>query len=219
MFVRFMRRCWVHLSVPWPLSGSFGVIRVRRGGRQAHSLLLGTLGCTVCVVGFIRGRCLHSHTPLGSLGSFAVVVFIRVRPGGHQIHWRVLGLFRCTLGVVGSLGVVGFIGGDLVHSSVPCSLSGSFGVVVFIGMPPWCRRVHSVSLGSFGCALGVVGLIWRHWVHSGAPWVLSGSFGVVGFIQVRPGGCRIHSGALGLFGCAFGVVGFIGGRLVQLSAP
>ena len=80
-------------------------------------------------------------------------------------------------------------------------LSGSFGVVGFIHLRPGCRRVHSGSLGSFGCAPVVVCFIRGREVHSGAP------------------GCRrVHFVSLGSFWCALGVVRFISGRSVHFGA-
>ena len=58
--VGFIRDRWVHwLSTPWVSSGSFGSVGftgVRPGGRPVHSRSLGSLGCALLVVGFIRGR-------------------------------------------------------------------------------------------------------------------------------------------------------------------
>ena len=86
---------------------------------------LGSLGCALGAVGFIRGRCVHSGAPLGSSGSFGVfggcallrvVGFTRVRPGSRRGHW--------------------------VRAGAPWRLSDYFGVDGFTRVRPGCRRVH-----------------------------------------------------------------------------
>ena len=47
-----------------------------------NSGLLGSFGCALGVVGFIRGRWVRSGTTWWSFGSFGVVGILRVRPGG-----------------------------------------------------------------------------------------------------------------------------------------
>ena len=74
-----------------------GVVRfslVRPGGRWVHPGLFGSLVFALGVVGFIRGRWIHSGTRWGSLDSTGVFGFTKV-----------------------SAGVVGFIRGRWVHSS------------------------------------------------------------------------------------------------------
>ena len=65
------------------LSGVFGFIRERLGGRWVHPGLLGSLAYALGVVGLNRGFWIHSSAPCGSLGSFRVVVFARACPGGR----------------------------------------------------------------------------------------------------------------------------------------
>ena len=140
---------------------------------------LGSLGCALGIVGFVRCRAAHWCTPWSS-GSFAVSGFIGKRPGG-------------------SFGVAGFIGVR------PGGRRVRFGVAAFIVLRPGCRKVRSRSLGSLGCALVFVGLVGGSRVHWGSPWGSSGSFGVA---RVHPGGHRDRSGSLGCLVCALGIVGF-----------
>ena len=51
------------------------------------------------------------------------------------------------------------------HWDPPWGSLDLFGVVGLIRARPVGRWIHSVSLGSFGCALGVVGFIRVRWVH------------------------------------------------------
>ena len=185
---------------------------------------LGSFWCDLGVIGLIRGCWVHSGAPSWLLGSFGVVApceFI----GGRWIHW----------GSFGSLGVIGFIGDRwvplAVHSGAARWSLGSFGV------RPGCSKVHSGSVGSFGCVLGIVGFVWCHsgapfglsgslgyaigvvvlirhrWVHSGAlwgRWFHSRSLG--SFVYALPWGSSVLFGAMGLFGCTLGLIGFIRGR-------
>ena len=202
-------------------SGSFGVVGVRTGCHGVHSAL-NSFGCTLGVIGFIRGRWVHSGVPWGSSGSFRIVRFIRVHPAVFRVY-----------------------SGRYVHSGAPWGSSGSFGVVRFIRVRPgglrfqsgslgsfrctrvvigfiWGCRVHSRSLGTFGCALPVIGFIEYIrgvCIHPGAPWVSSVSLGVAGFIRVRPRGHRVRLGSLGTFRCAVGVVMFIRGRWAHSCTP
>ena len=59
-----------------------GFTRVRPGGRWVHPGSLGSLRCALIIVGFIRGRLVHSGSPWGSLGSSGLVWFARERSGG-----------------------------------------------------------------------------------------------------------------------------------------
>ena len=54
---------------------------MRPGERWIHSRSLGSFGCDLGVVGFIKGRWVHSGASWGSLGSFGVVGFIGVHTG------------------------------------------------------------------------------------------------------------------------------------------
>ena len=211
--------------------GDDGFIHVHPGGRWVHLVSLGSFGCALGVVGFIRGssgallaldsfwcalsvvgyircRCIHSGAPRGSFGSFRFVGFIRVRPGGGWFHLGV------SWGSFGSFEVVSFIRVCPGCSWIHTGLLGSF-------VQPGGRLVHSVSLESFECALGVVVFTRGCWFHSGAPCGYLGAFGVTHFIRVRPGivvgFIRVHSlhacvprGPLG--SCGF--VGFIRVRAV-----
>ena len=149
------------------LSDSFvgvGFILLRPGGRRVHWESLGSIGklfvCALVVVGFIRGRSIHSGAQWVSLRLFGDVGFIQVRPGGHwvvgfiqvsaggcRVHSGSLGSFRCTLGIVG------FIWGRWVQLGAPFELSGtlgsSLGVVVFIRGRWVLSSVLWGSLGSF----------------------------------------------------------------------
>ena len=79
-----------------------------------------------------------------------------------------------------------------------------------------CRSVHSVSLGSPGCALGVVRFIWGRWC---APCLSTGSFGVVGLIGVRPGGLWVHPRSLDSLTCVLRIVGNIRCLWVHCGEP
>ena len=59
-------------------------------GRCVHS----GIGCTLVVVGYIRGFSVYSGALWGSFG------FITVHPGGREIHFESLGSFWFPLGVV-----------------------------------------------------------------------------------------------------------------------
>ena len=148
-------------------------------GSRVRSRSLGSFGCVLGIIGFIRCRWVHSGAPFrlsGSLGcSLGVVMIIR----GHS---------GAPCGSLSSLGVVGFVpmrlGDHWVHSVL---LGSALGVVVLIrghwvlsGVLWW----SSASLCAFGCALVVVGLIW-----------------------VRPVGRWFHEGSLGSFGSALVVIG------------
>ena len=56
--------------MPWRSLGSSRAMvftRVRPEGRWVYPWSLGSLGCALGVVGFIRGRCVNSGAPWGSL--------------------------------------------------------------------------------------------------------------------------------------------------------
>ena len=171
-------------------SGFAEFIEVHPWGPWGH-------GCTMEVVGFIRGSCVNFCALWGSSGSSGVATFIVVRPECRRVH---PGSFGCALTVVGfipglwrcALGLVGFILGHWVH-----------------WVHPGCCLVHPGWLVSLGCALGVVGLLRCLWVHWGAPWETSGSSWVAGFIGMRPRCRLVHPGSLCSFGCVLEVVGLI----------
>ena len=114
-----MRVRWVHSVSRWGSLRSSGVVgftRVRTAARSVHpgSLWFTSvrLGCLfgssrvvrftlVRVVGFIRGRWVHSGSPWGSLGSSWVVGFTRVRYLGRWVHPGLLDSLGITLGVFG----------------------------------------------------------------------------------------------------------------------
>ena len=81
------------------------------------------------IVGFIRGRLVHSGAAWGSWGSSGSVCFTRERSGGRWVlaglwvHPRSLGSLGCTMGVVG------YIWGGRVHYSAPW---GSLGLFAFV---------------------------------------------------------------------------------------
>ena len=82
-------------------AGVVGFIRVRTSARRVHSGWLGSLGCALGVVGFIRGCRVHWVAPWGSSGSSAFVAFIGVRPCVRRVHPWSLGALGCAVGVVG----------------------------------------------------------------------------------------------------------------------
>ena len=133
-------------------------IRVRPACLLVHSCSLGSYGCAMGVVGFIRVR---SGTPWGWSGLLGFVGFIRARRRIHRwVRW-------VQSGALGSFGqvqvVIGLIpvrwihlgagpGGRMVHSHALLGSSVSFGFVgfkrarprcsVFIRAHPACRRVR-----------------------------------------------------------------------------
>ena len=137
---------------------------------------MGSLGFALGVLGIMRGRCVHSRSRWGSLGSSGVVGFTLVRAGVRWVHSRSLG---------------SFIRDRWVHSVSPWgSLSflwwslSSTAVVGFTWVLPGDRWVHPVSIGSIGFALGFVQFIRGRCVHSGSPWgswVHPESLGSLGF--------------------------------------
>ena len=147
--------------------GSSGVVeftRVRPGGRWVHlqSLgpwhspwkSLGSLGVALRVVGFMRGRWVHSGSPWGSFGSSWVVEFTRIRFEYRWLHPEPLGslLFALVL--------VGFIRCRWVHSdSYQVGSLGSSAFVGFTSVRLGGRLVRRRSLGSLGVALSAIGFI------------------------------------------------------------
>ena len=206
----FIRGRWVHSGAPWGvlgLSWVVGVTQVRSGYRCVHTGFsslhadrwihprsLGSLRCTMVVVGFIRGRWVHSGAPWWSLGSSGVVGFTLVR------SWVLWARASCLCVHSGWLGSLGCALDRCIHPGPLGSFVYSLGVVGFIlggtRERPVVRWVYPRSFGTLGCALRVVGLILCRWVQSGATWR-----------------------SLGLLGCTLGVVGFIQGRWIYFGAP
>ena len=181
---------------------------------------LGSLGSTLCVVGFMRGRWVHSGALKCLLGSSGALLFNRVRVGDCWVHPGSLGSLGCAFAVVGFIRVysvrlesrwvhMGAPWNRCVHSDVHWVSLGSSGVVRYTRERPWGVSVYAGSMDSLGCSLGVVGFIQGRSVHSSAPTKLLGSTLVVGFIPVRHG-CHPgwHSGTRsGSFGSSL-VIGF-----------
>ena len=246
-FVRCPRVNW---GVPFRVIGfvrcatlcSFGVagfIGVRPGGRRVRSRSLGSLGCALRVIGFVRGcwvrrvcRLVRSVSlgfalgtlvlsgSLRSLGCAQRVIgfagFIVVPPGVRSMSLRSLGY---------ALVVVGFVRCRSVHWGAPWGSSASFGVA---GFSPEGRQVRFGSLGlPWGSSgLFVVAGFFRvrtggHRVrsvsvgHRGAPWGSYGLFSVARFIGVRPGCRRVRSVLLGSLGFALWDVGLVTGSWVH----
>ena len=131
-----------------------GFTEVRSGGRRVLPGSLGSFGCTLVVVGFIRGCLVHSGPPCAFLSSSGTGAFF----------------LGCALGIVR------FIRG---HSAAYWGSSGSSCVAGFIEVRPGDRRVYPGSLGLLRCVLTVVGLIWGRLVHWSAYWGSSGLCRVV----------------------------------------
>ena len=194
---------------------------------------MGSRGCTLGVVGFIRGRWVqagalwgsfgvfwvHCGAPCRSTGSLWVDVFTRVRSGLHRVHSGSLGSLGCALGTVWF--------NRVLLGSLRCALA-VVGVVGFTQKRPGGRRVHLGCLVSCVRALGVLGFIRGRWVHAGSPW---GSSGVIGFTwEVErfigglwfragaPWGRLVHSGSLCSRGCVLCVIEFIRGYGVHADA-
>ena len=204
---------WVH---PWSLC-SLGLALVSLGS-------LGSLGFVLGVVRFMQGRCVHSGSRSGSLGSSGVVRFTQVRAGGVGFTSVRAGgrwVHPGSLGSVGfALGVVGFIRGRWIPSGSPWGSFGSLGgrwvqVVGFTWLLSVGRCVHPWSFRSLGFSLGVVGYIRGRWIYSGSLCGPLSSSGVVGFTRFRPRCHWVHPGSLDSLGFALGVVGFILGRWVH----
>ena len=144
------------------------------------------------------------------------VGFIRARPGGNT-----------------RLCVLWFIRVLWVRLGVSWGLSGSFGFVGVVWVPPADRRFDSGSLGSFVRAMVVVGLIRApcggRQIDSGSPWGSSGSFvffvfirvhsGVVELIRVRWFPSGTHWALLGSFGFVWSIRACPGGHRLDSAAP
>ena len=157
------------------------------------------------VVGFIRGRWVHSGSHWESLGSTRVVGFIRCRwfqsgsargslsSSGviaftlvcRRVRWLLSGSPLWSFGLSGffgfagfAIGVVGFIQDRLDHSGSPLGQLVSSGVFGFNRVRSWVRCVHPRTLVSLAFALD--------------------SSEAVGFSRVRPSvGRLVHPGSLG----------------------
>ena len=114
---------WVHLGAPWGSlrsSVDVGFTRVRPGVRWVHPGSLRSLRCALGVVGFIRGRLVHSraHTDgvvfMRVVGSSDVVGFTLVHHGGHSVHPESLVSRGCAFQFDG------FIMRGWVHSGTRC---------------------------------------------------------------------------------------------------
>ena len=177
----------VHWHTAWASLGSFGVagfIGVRPVYRWIRSGSLGSMGCALGVVGFVRGLWFHWEAHRGSSGfvrgllvhllahwgsvvSFGVAGLIGLRPVCCRVPSASLGSLVCTVDDVGLFGVRGLrLGGR--------------------GGAPWGRQDRFGRLGLLRCALEVVGLSCGRWVHWGAPLGTSDSLGVSGYIGVGP---------------------------------
>ena len=140
-----------------------GFIGVRSGVRRFHPGLLGSLGCALGIVRFIRGRWVHRGAPWWSSGSSGVAEFI---------------------GVDGFIGVLSW-----VRQVPPGSCTGFIRVrpvgrrflPALIGVRPGGRWVHPVSLNSLGFHSGSLSSL-GYAVGS------CGSAGVAELIWVCPNG-------------------------------
>ena len=166
-------------------------------GSWVHLGSLGSFGYNLGVVWFSRGCCFPLGALLGSLCSFGDDWSIRVRSGGRWFHLGSLIRVRP--------GVVGFIPGCWVVSSVFSGSSGSFWCALSVIGYLRCRCIHS----------GVPWFIPVRRVHSGVPWFASGahwgslrSFSVYSCVH-----SGVPSGSSGSFECALGVIGYLHYRL------
>ena len=193
----------VHWGAPWGSQGSSGVAICICVRQEGHPGPLGSYGCALGAVGFIRNRLrvvavialvvvgfiqcrwVHCGASRGSSGLTGIARLIGVRPGGRRIHPGSLGC---------ALVVAGFIWGRWVHWGMPWESSRSSGNVGFIGVRLGGRRDHPWTLG---CALGFVGFVRGRWGYWSASWGSTGSSGVACFIGVRPVGSRVPSETLG----------------------
>ena len=147
-------------------------------GHWVHPRTLGSLGCTLWVIEFIRRRSLgvHSVSPWRSLGSSWVIGLTRVRPRGRWVLPGSLNSLEFALGVAWfirclwvALGFDGFIRSLWVHWRSPWGSLGSQGFALWVVGFNRCRWLHSGSFGSLGCAPVVVGFIRGIWFHSCSP--------------------------------------------------
>ena len=88
--------------------------------RKVQPGSLGSIGCTLRVVGFIRSLWGHGDTPWVSLGSSGIARFTMVRHGVFRVDQALVGSLGCTLDVVLD---------SWVHCGAPWESSGSFGVI------------------------------------------------------------------------------------------
>ena len=163
--------------------------------RSVYSLVplwsLGSLLPSLELVGFIRGRWVHSLF-LGLMGSSCAFVLAHARPGRVMVHPGSLGsLARLGFGVIGGRWFtcacprgLWVNPGSLVHSRTPSVSLGSSGAVLFTHAHPgrrwfhpgWLgsydrgRCFHSESLSSLAHTPELVGFIWVRLVRLRAPW-------------------------------------------------
>ena len=86
---------WVNWGAPWVSSVSSrfaSFIRVHPSGGMVHQGFLGSLGCVLGVVSFIRDRWVHfpggRRVHPGSLGSLGYAVdCVLVVVGSIRVHW------------------------------------------------------------------------------------------------------------------------------------
>ena len=106
-FALAIRIHWVHSGWRWDTLGSSGVVgftQARPGVRwvvpgSLNSLgfalgssgVVGLIPLAVEVVGYIRGRCVRSGSPFGSLGSLGVVWCTWVCPGNGNVQQESFG--------------------------------------------------------------------------------------------------------------------------------
>ena len=172
-------------------------------GRLVRPGSIGSFGCALGVVGFVRGRQGSLRYALGVSGVAGFIGVLLVFIQGLVVHWGAPGW---SLGLSGNAVFIG-VCGRWDHWGAPWELLGSYGVNWFIGVRPVGRQGHPEVAGFIGV---------RHRgrrVHPGSlglftPCRSSGSSRVAGFIGMRSEVRRVHPGSLGSLGWALGVVGF-----------
>ena len=78
---------------------------MRTGGRRIHPGSLGSLGCDLWVIGFIRCRWIHWGAPWGLTDSLEVAEFVWVRSGVLWVRSGSLSSLGYAVGSCGSSGV------------------------------------------------------------------------------------------------------------------
>ena len=76
---------------------------MRSGGRRVRPGSLGSLGCVLGVVRYIRNRWVNWGAPWGSSGSSGVIAVCTL---GRRVIPGSLGSLGCALGVVGFISVL-----------------------------------------------------------------------------------------------------------------
>ena len=96
--------------MPSVSSAVAGFFWVRARGHRVHPGSVGSLGCALCAIGFIRGDWVNWGATSGPSGLFGfagftvvrprglVVGFTGVSPGSHQVHLGLLGSLVCAPG-------------------------------------------------------------------------------------------------------------------------